>query len=99
GGGAVAGRAGLAALYRALWRHAAGRRRLLAGAMALLVLAASVRVAIPWFAAQAVNALQLSGFAGLDQAARWMLFMLGAAMFAWGLPGPGRGRGRPGAGG
>ena len=37
---------GIAALYRALWRHA-GRRRLLAAAMALLVLAATVRVAIP----------------------------------------------------
>ena len=81
---------GIAALYRALWRHAAGRRRMLAGAMALLMLAQAVKLAIPWFAAEAVNALQLSGLAGLDQAARWMLLMLGAAVFAWVLHGPGR---------
>jgi len=81
---------GIVTLYRALWRHAAGRRRLLVAAMALLMLAQTIKLAIPYFAAQAVNSLQLAGFAGLDQAGRYMLLMLAAAVFAWVLHGPGR---------
>jgi ATP-binding cassette subfamily B protein len=45
-------------LYGALWRYAEGARPQLVGALALLGSAQLIRLAMPWLAAQAINALQ-----------------------------------------
>jgi ABC-type multidrug transport system fused ATPase/permease subunit len=77
-------------LYRALWRYAAGRRRALVAALLLLAGAQVIKLAIPWLAARALNALQLSGMAGLHQAAWSLALIVVAAAASWVLHGPGR---------
>ena len=51
--------AGMLKLYRAYWAFAAGRRLHIAGASALLVASQVVKLASPWLAAQAINAVQV----------------------------------------
>jgi ABC-type multidrug transport system fused ATPase/permease subunit len=81
---------GITGLYKAFWRHAAGNRPLVALFMALLFVAQAVRLTIPWFFGQAVNAIQTAG--GQDMAlAGWnMVMMFGACVVAWAMHGPGR---------
>ncbi|MGC3985250.1 MAG: ABC transporter ATP-binding protein [Pseudorhodoferax sp.] len=74
-------------LYGALWRHAEGARVQLAGAMALLGGAQVVRLAMPWLAAQGINALQRGELQG---AARWIVALLGIYLVSWLMHGPGR---------
>ncbi|GHC94845.1 multidrug ABC transporter ATPase [Pseudorhodoferax aquiterrae] len=74
-------------LYAALWRHAEGARGQLAGAMALLGGAQVVRLAMPWLAAQGINALQRGELQG---AARWIVALLGIYLVSWLMHGPGR---------
>ena len=74
-------------LYGALWRHAEGARGTLVSAMSLLVGSQLLRLAIPWLAGQAINALQAQQF---DQSGRWIAALALVYVLAWGLHGPGR---------
>src|SRR6267154_3537890 len=80
----------VAKLYAALWRHAEGRRRQVVFFVVLLVLAQVVRLTIPWFFGEAVNALQVHGMEGLPQARNDLLLMLAAVGVAWTMHGPAR---------
>jgi hypothetical protein len=48
-------------LYRELWRLSAGKRGAIFLAMALLVTGQSVKLLLPYLAAQAINAIQMAG--------------------------------------
>ena len=74
-------------LFNALWRHAHGTRVQLLGAAALLSAAQLLRLAMPWLAAQAINALQLDD---LVTAGRWIVYLIGLYLLSWALHGPGR---------
>src|SRR6266404_7899770 len=82
--------ASVAKLYATLWRHAEGRRRQVVLFVVLLVLAQVVRLTIPWFFGEAVNALQVHGMEGLPQARNDLLLMLAAVGVAWTMHGPAR---------
>ncbi len=56
----------------------------------LLVLAQVIRLTIPWFFGQAVNALQKNGMEGIAEARNDLLLMLAAVGVAWTLHGPAR---------
>jgi ATP-binding cassette, subfamily B, bacterial len=77
-------------LYRALWRFAAGKRHLLFVSTTLLTLAEVSRLAIPWFAGQAINTIQQEGANGFGRAGALMLGVFGVSLAAWALHGPGR---------
>ncbi|AJC23536.1 multidrug ABC transporter ATP-binding protein [Pandoraea pulmonicola] len=57
------------------------------GAAALLSAAQLLRLTMPWFAAQAINALQQGDMA---TAGRWILYLVGVYLLSWLLHGPGR---------
>src|ERR1700704_404048 len=80
----------VANLYATLWRHAEGRRGKVVLFVVLLVMAQVVRLTIPWFFGEAVNALQARGMEGIAQARNDLLFMLAAVGIAWTMHGPGR---------
>src|SRR5881296_804018 len=80
----------VAELYATLWRHAEGRRHKVVLFVVLLVLAQVVRLTIPWFFGQAVNALQVNGVEGIRQARNDLLLMLAAVGVAWTMHGPAR---------
>jgi ATP-binding cassette, subfamily B, bacterial len=75
------------ALYAALWHFAAGARGQLLGATALLASSQLIRLALPYLAGQAINALQRSDFGG---AGRWIGTLAAVYVGAWALHGPGR---------
>lgn len=77
-------------LYRELWRAAAGARLTLVVAFLMLAASQFGHLAKPWLAARAIDTLQLRGASGLDQAAYWLLALLGAVVGTWTLHGPGR---------
>ncbi len=77
-------------LYATLWRHAGGHRRKVVLFVVLLVMAQVVRLTIPWFFGEAVNALQARGMEGIAQARNDLLLMLAAVGVAWTMHGPGR---------
>jgi len=77
-------------LYATIWRHAEGRRRHVVLFVVLLVLAQVIRLTIPWFFGQAVNALQKNGMEGIAEARNDLLLMLAAVGVAWTLHGPAR---------
>jgi len=74
-------------LYRALWQHAEGVRGQLVGAAALLGGSQLVRLAMPWLAAQAINALQKGQ---VPIAGRWIGVLMVVYLVSWLLHGPGR---------
>jgi len=74
-------------LYGALWRHADGARGQLLGATALLTSSQLLRLALPWLAGQAINALQTGDIAG---AGRWIAALAGIYVLSWAVHGPGR---------
>jgi ABC-type multidrug transport system fused ATPase/permease subunit len=77
-------------LYRNVWRHARGARLALVGSMLLLVASQLVKLAVPWCAAQAVDALQHGGPDMLARALAWIGAVLAACIASWALHGPGR---------
>lgn len=77
-------------LYRALWRNAEGKRHLIFASGLLLVAAESIKLSVPWLAAQAINALQTRGLQGVRPAAGWAVLIFLASVAGWALHGPGR---------
>ncbi|TMB24147.1 MAG: ABC transporter ATP-binding protein [Deltaproteobacteria bacterium] len=80
----------VAKLYATLWRHAEGRRAKVVFFVVLLVMAQVVRLTIPWFFGEAVNALQAQGTEGITRARNDLLLMLAAVGVAWTMHGPAR---------
>ena len=80
----------VAKLYATLWRHAEGRRGKVVVFVILLVMAQVVRLTIPWFFGEAVNALQAQGMEGITRARNDLLLMLAAVGVAWTMHGPAR---------
>ena len=77
-------------LYRNIWRYAAGARVRLVASMVLLVGSQVIKLAVPWCAAKAVDALQAGGPDMLVHALAWVACVLGAYVACWSLHGPGR---------
>lgn len=84
--------AGVAALYRQVWRHAQGVRLRWTGAMLLLISSQLMKLSVPWFAAQAINGLQSAGpnATAAAQAGWWIAAIVAVYVGAWALHGPGR---------
>ncbi|ATE60840.1 ATP-binding cassette domain-containing protein [Thauera sinica] len=80
----------LPALYKALWHHAAGMRRLILGAFLLLLASQIFKLGVPWLAGNAINAIQSGGLDSLPSAARWLALVFAAIVASWLLHGPGR---------
>jgi len=81
---------GMLGLYVVFWRYAEGMRGRVVLATALLLLAQVARLGTPWLAAQALNAIQLSGTEHLHRAYLLILAIIGTTVLAWLLHGPGR---------
>ena len=81
---------GLNGLYQALWHFAQGQRWQVAIAALLLTASQLTKLAIPYLAAQAINAIQTGGITHLTQAAWNMLLIFLASVASWALHGPGR---------
>ncbi len=79
-----------AGLYRGIWRYAEGTRVAMLLSMALLATSQVVRLAVPWLAAQAIDALQKGGPDNLERALAWVAGVMAASIAAWMLHGPGR---------
>jgi len=79
-----------AGLYRGIWRHAEGARAAMIASMALLMASQAVKLAVPWLAAQAIDALQKGGPGSLERALGWVVAVLGASVASWLCHGPGR---------
>ncbi|SPF47457.1 ABC transporter [Syntrophobacter sp. SbD1] len=77
-------------LYRELWRLAAGRRGVIFLALALLVAGQSVRLSLPYLAAQAINVIQMAGPNCLRDASFYLIAVFCAHVLSWALHGPGR---------
>src|SRR5574337_1131246 len=77
-------------LYAALWFHAAGVRSLVLAAFALLLASQLFKLAVPWLAGQAIDAIQRGGPAGVGDAGRWLALVFAATVASWLLHGPGR---------
>jgi ATP-binding cassette, subfamily B, bacterial len=86
----TASQPGIIGLYKTFWRRAAGNRPLVAVFLSLLFLAQAVRLAIPWYFGEAVNALQTAGAQDVALAGWNMAMMFGACVLAWSMHGPGR---------
>lgn len=80
----------LPALYRALWRHAAGVRHLILWGFALLLASQLFKLAVPWLAGNAITAIQRGGLDSLPAAGRWLALVFAAIAASWLLHGPGR---------
>ena len=80
----------VARLYRELWFYAKGMRGVLLGALALLFGSQLLKLALPWLAGQAINAIQIGGTAAFGHAGALLTAMFFVNLFAWALHGPGR---------
>ncbi len=77
-------------LYKELWRLSAGKRGAIFLALTLLVTGQSVKLLLPYLAAQAINALQMVGPNYLVDAGYYLIAVFGAYVLSWALHGPGR---------
>ena len=78
-------------LYRQMWIHAAGARGWLALSSVMLIASQLIKLLVPWFAAQAVDALaRATGGRGLAECLPWVAGIVAASVGCWLLHGPGR---------
>jgi ATP-binding cassette, subfamily B, bacterial len=77
-------------LYREVWRLSTGKRGAIFLALSLLLAGQVVKLALPYLAAQAINAIQLAGPNYLRHASFYLLAVFGAYVLSWALHGPGR---------
>jgi ABC-type multidrug transport system fused ATPase/permease subunit len=82
--------ASLGLLYRSIWRFAEGARGALVGAAALLTASQALKLTTPWFAGQAINALQQGGAGAAGRAALWVGAIGLVSIAVWAMHGPGR---------
>ena len=81
---------GLPGRYLAFWRNAAGARLRIVVSSALLIVSQLIKLAIPWFAAQAIDALVSNHPDRLMRAGTMVLAIFGTLVASWALHGPGR---------
>jgi ABC-type multidrug transport system fused ATPase/permease subunit len=74
-------------LFAALWHYAEGVRPQFLAATVLLTASQLLRLAMPWLAGQAINALQRGDFGA---AGRWIGALAGIYLVSWAIHGPGR---------
>jgi ABC-type multidrug transport system fused ATPase/permease subunit len=77
-------------LYRQVWLHAAGERMRFLFAMTILTLSQVVKLAVPWFAAQAIDSVQGNRDGRVSHAAVMMGAIVLVYCVAWAMHGPGR---------
>lgn len=77
-------------LYRELWSLTTGKRGAVFWALFLLVAGQSVKLFLPYLAAQAINAVQMAGPNYLRHAGFYLVAVFGAYTLSWALHGPGR---------
>jgi ABC-type multidrug transport system fused ATPase/permease subunit len=78
-------------LYRQMWAYAQGARGWLVLSSAMLVGSQLLKLAVPWFAAEAINTLQhASGSDGLAACLPSIGGIIAASLGCWMLHGPGR---------
>jgi ATP-binding cassette, subfamily B, bacterial len=77
-------------LYREIWRLSTGKRGAIFLALTLLVSGQSVKLALPYLAAQAINAIQMAGPNYLRDAGFYLIAVFAAYILSWALHGPGR---------
>jgi ABC-type multidrug transport system fused ATPase/permease subunit len=80
----------LAGLYRHIWHFVEGQRRRMVTALSMLGGSQLLKLAMPWMAAQAINAIQTGGRAGMAPAGGWIAALLGLYALVWALHGPAR---------
>lgn len=80
----------LSTLYGDLWRYAEGARHHILVAFFLLLASQLFKLALPWLAGNAIDAIQHGGLAGLSDAGRWLALVFAATVASWALHGPGR---------
>ncbi|MFT4102690.1 MAG: ABC transporter ATP-binding protein [Burkholderiaceae bacterium] len=80
----------VAFLYRELWRYGAGLHGVLVWALLLLFASQLLKLAVPYFAGQAINAIQGGGVEALGRAGGLLAAMFGVTLASWALHGPGR---------
>jgi ATP-binding cassette, subfamily B, bacterial len=73
-----------------MWLHAHGARARLLAALGLQFASQVLKLALPWMAAQAINAIQLAGRPGLSVAATWVGLSVALHVVSWMLHGPAR---------
>jgi ABC-type multidrug transport system fused ATPase/permease subunit len=81
---------GPASLYRVLWRYADGIRLQVLGFMALLIMAQLVKLLIPYYTGEAINAMQAPGGPDLYTAAWDMAAIFVVCLIGWVFHAPGR---------
>jgi ATP-binding cassette subfamily B protein len=77
-------------LYREVWRLSIGKRGWIFGALSLLVAGQIIKLALPYLAAQAINAIQIAGPNYLRNASFYLIAVFGAYVLSWVVHGPGR---------
>ena len=77
-------------LYTSVWRYAAGGRVRYLGALALLVASQTIKLLVPWLAAQAINTVQVGGTDQIVKAALITASIFFVYVAAWSMHGPGR---------
>jgi ATP-binding cassette, subfamily B, bacterial len=80
----------MAELYASVWRHATGGRALYLLALLLLVGSQSIKLVVPWLAAQAIDTVQTSGTEHIVKAALITASIFLVYVLAWSMHGPGR---------
>lgn len=77
-------------LYRNIWRYAAGAKLMLIASSMLLFGSQLIKLAVPWLAAQAINALQQNHRHSILHAAGYIALVVLTFVAAWAMHGPGR---------
>ncbi len=77
-------------LYAGLWRFSNGARLALLGGAGLLVGSQLLRLALPWFAGQAMNVLQAGGPGYALHAGAYVCALVATCAAVWAMHGPGR---------
>src|SRR3954470_6382257 len=77
-------------LYTSVWRYAAGGRVRYVGALALLVGSQTIKLLVPWLAAQAIDTVQVGGTDQIVKAALITASIFLVYVAAWSMHGPGR---------
>jgi ATP-binding cassette, subfamily B, bacterial len=77
-------------LYASVWRYAVGGRARYLLALLLLVGSQSIKLVVPWLAAQAIDTVQTSGTEHIVKAALITASIFLVYVLAWSMHGPGR---------
>lgn len=77
-------------LYRHIWNFGRAVRGRMIAAVILLTASQLIKLGVPWFAAKAINTVQMARADSLQDASMWIALIVGAHALSWALHGPGR---------